>query len=76
MAMSLYKRGQLRQAYASMLESERTAPMSQFRCWTLLQMALVAGDRTVINRECAHVASHAVYGPQARKILAAIQSRS
>lgn len=76
LSMSLYKRGQVRQAYASMIESERIAPMSQFRCWTLLQMALVAGDRTVINRECAHVASHAVYGPQARKILAAIQSRS
>ena len=75
MAMSMYKRGQLRQAYASMLESERTAPMSAFRCWTLLQMALVAGDRTVIDRECAHVAHHKVYGPRARKIQDAIHSR-
>ncbi len=76
MAMSLYKRGQLRQAYASMLESERTAPMTEFRCWTLLQMALVAGDRKIIDRECAHVAHHAVYGPKARKIQEAINARS
>jgi Putative zinc-finger len=76
MAMSMYKRGQLRQAYASMLESEKTAPMTEFRCWTLLQMALVAGDRKIIDRECEHVANHPVYGPQARKIQEAINSRS
>lgn len=76
MAMSQFKRGQLKPAYAAMLESEKIAPMTQFRCWTLLQMALVAGDRKVIERECSHVASHLIYGPQARKIRAAIQSRS
>ncbi len=75
MALSMYHRGYETQAYAAMLESEHIAPMSEYRCWTLLQLALLHGDRKIIERECQHVSHHAVYGPLAAKISQQVAAR-
>jgi hypothetical protein len=75
MAMSMFRRGNPNQAYAAMQESERTAPLSEYRCWTLLQMALLKGDRKVVERECNHVRNNASYGPKAKAILKAVAER-
>ena len=50
--MAHYRQGDLNQAAALMDASERTQPMSAFRCWSALQMGLATGNRARIDREC------------------------
>ena len=60
--------------YAAM--SEDTAPMTHFRCWYALQMALLAGDESRIGLECLHLDGDPLFSAKTRRILRAVQRRS
>jgi hypothetical protein len=74
-AMAEYRKGNLNAAGGLMAESERTRPMSAFRCWSALQMALVTGNRQRIDRECGHLAGHPEYKQRVRQIRDAVARR-
>jgi Tfp pilus assembly protein PilF len=74
-AMAEYRKGNLAQAGEWMDASERTQPMSAFRCWSALQLGLATGSRARIDRECKHLADHPQYADQVRRIRKAVERR-
>ena len=56
-------------------ESERSQPMTAFRCWTALQMGLATGSRARIDRECKHLEGHPKYSARAREVQEAVRKR-
>jgi hypothetical protein len=74
-AMAEYKEGNISAAGELMAQSERARPMSAFRCWGALQMALATGNRARIDRECAHLDGHPGYGAQVRQIRQTVMRR-
>jgi hypothetical protein len=74
-AMAEYRKGNPDAAGSLMAESERTKPMSAFRCWSALQMALATGNRERIDRECKHIGNHPAYAERVRQIRVAVQRR-
>jgi hypothetical protein len=69
LAICLYEERRFAEGYREMQASEATLPRNPFRCWTLLQCALLANDTTVVEREVGHLAGDPEYGSQAQKIL-------
>ncbi len=74
-AMAEYREGNLKAAGGLMAESERTQPMSAFRCWSALQMALATGNRERIDRECKHIGNDPEYAERVRQIREAVLRR-
>jgi hypothetical protein len=74
-AMAEYRQGHSAQAEKLMDESERSQPMTEFRCWAALQMALATGSRVRIDRECKHLENAPGYAPQVRDIRQSIGRR-
>lgn len=74
-AMVHYRQGDLNQAAALMDASERTQPMSAFRCWSALQMGLATGNRARIDRECRHLAGHPQFADKVRQIQETLRQR-
>ena len=74
-AMSLYKNGLISDAYRAMLISEATPPRDTYRCWTMLQFALLVGQKDIVVREVGHLAKDPDYGAMAQTILATVQAR-
>jgi len=74
--MARYRQGDLAQAHKLMQQSERTRPLTDYRCWTALQFALLTGDRAGIDRECQHVDGDPRYQARARKILETVRKRT
>jgi hypothetical protein len=62
-------------AKEALFKSEQMSPMSAYRCWTALQIALVFGDKPAILRECDHLAKDAQYGDDVRRILEEVNKR-
>jgi hypothetical protein len=56
-------------------QSERTQPMSAFRCWATLQLALSTGDRPGVERECKHLEGHPLYSSRVQQIREAVRKR-
>jgi hypothetical protein len=75
LSMALYREGKPADAYDAMRVSERMAPMTAYRCWATLQLALLRGDCAQIERECSHVAGHPQYADRERKIQNIIRQR-
>jgi hypothetical protein len=71
-AMSLYKTLLMTDGYREMLKSEAMSPRESFRCWVMLQFALMVGDRKVLEREVEHLSSDAKYKEPAKKIMARV----
>jgi hypothetical protein len=74
-AMTKYRQGNTIAAVALMDQSERTQPMSAFRCWAALQLGLATGSRARIDRECKHLDGHPKYSARAREIQEAVRKR-
>jgi len=74
-AMAEYRQGHSAEAEKLMDESERTEPMTEFRCWAALQMALANGSRARIDRECKHLDNVPGYAPQIRHIQQTVRQR-
>jgi anti-sigma factor RsiW len=67
-AMCEYRQGHSADAEKLMDESEGSQPMTEFRCWAALQLALATGSRVRIDRECKHLENAPGYAPQVRRI--------
>ena len=74
-AMAEYRRGKPGEAEKLMDQSERSQPMSGYRCWTALQLGLATGSRARIDRECKHLDSDPDYAPGVRQIRQAVSRR-
>jgi len=74
-AMIEYRRGKTAAAVALMDQSERTRPMSAFRCWAALQLGLATGSRPRVDRECKHLDGHPRYAARVREIREAVSKR-
>jgi hypothetical protein len=74
-AMAEYRRGNAVAAVALMDQSERTQPMSAFRCWAALQLGLATGSRARVDRECKHLEGHPQYAARVREIREAVHKR-
>jgi len=74
-AMAEYRLGNIRDAEKLMGESERTQPMSGYRCWGALQMGLATGSRPRVDRECKHLEGDPAYGPRVEQIRQAVNRR-
>jgi hypothetical protein len=74
-AMDEYRLGNSGAAVALMDQSERTQPMSAFRCWAALQLGLATGSRARVDRECKHLDGHPRYSARVREIQEAVRKR-
>lgn len=74
-AMDEYRQGNKGAASALMDQSERTQPMSAFRCWAALQLGLATGSRARVDRECKHLEGHPQYAGRVREIREAVHKR-
>jgi tetratricopeptide (TPR) repeat protein len=74
-AMAEYRQGNTKAALALMDQSERTQPMSAYRCWAALQLGLATGRRATVERECKHLDGHPKYSARAREIQEAVRKR-
>ena len=74
-AMAEYRLGNTGAAVALMDQSERTQPMSAFRCWAALQLGLATGNRARVDRECKHLDGHPQYSARAKEIQEAVRKR-
>ena len=74
-AMAEYRRGKTAAAVALLDQSERTQPMSAFRCWAALQLGLATGNRAHVDRECKHLQGHSQYSARVREIQEAVRKR-
>jgi hypothetical protein len=61
MGMAEYKQGNLKDALEAMRASEATSPVTGYRCWGTLQLALMLGDKETIRRELKHVTNESAY---------------
>ncbi|HTM51215.1 MAG TPA: hypothetical protein VL285_21115 [Bryobacteraceae bacterium] len=67
-AMAEYRLGNASEAERLMDRAERGQPMTEYRCWTALQLGLATGSRPRIDRECAHLERSPGYASQIRQI--------
>jgi uncharacterized membrane-anchored protein len=74
-AMAEYRQGRPGEAEKLMDQSERSQPMSGYRCWAALQLGLATGSRARIDRECRHLDSDPNYAPLVQHIQQAVQRR-
>jgi hypothetical protein len=74
-AMTAYRKGNRTEAVELMDQSERTQPMSAFRCWAALQLGLATGNRPRVDRECKHLEGHPQYSARAKEIQQAVRKR-
>ena len=75
-AMCEYRQGHSDEAENLMDESERSQPMTEYRCWAALQLGLATGSRVRIDRECRHLENAPGYAPQVRQIQQAVRRRA
>lgn len=69
LGMSLYREGKTAEAFRAMRISERMAPQTPYRCWTMLQFALLMGDRATVEKEARHAGAEPAYAAQCRDVL-------
>jgi hypothetical protein len=74
-AMAEYGQGKTADAEKLMDQSERTQPMTAYRCWAALQLGLATGSRARVDRECKHLAADPAYGTRARQIEQTVSRR-
>jgi len=72
---ALLKLGLMTDAYREFSKSEALPPRDSFRCWVMLQFALLVGDNNVIDREAEHLADDPEYGPQIKKLMEEVRKR-
>jgi hypothetical protein len=69
LGMALYHQGKMPEGFRAMRISERMAPQTGYRCWTMLQFALLLGDRATVEKEASHVGAEPAYAARCRDIL-------
>jgi hypothetical protein len=55
--------------YRAMLKAEAMPPRNSFRCWAMLQSALMVGNRAIAEREIGHLSADPDFGLRAKNIL-------
>lgn len=76
LALHAHGRGDHAAAHRYAAMSEGMDPMTHFRCWYALQMALLAGDESRVSLECRHLDADPLFSAKTRRILRAVQRRS
>jgi hypothetical protein len=76
LALHAHNRGNHGAANRYAGQSESMAPMTHFRCWYALQMALLDGDESRVRHECGHLDGDPRFSNRTRAILAAVRRRS
>ncbi|MCU1258380.1 MAG: hypothetical protein JWO80_1265 [Bryobacterales bacterium] len=69
LGMAEYHEGKMTEAFRAMRISERMAPQTGYRCWTMLQFALLLGDRATVEKEAHHAGSEPEYAARCKEIL-------
>ena len=69
LGMADYHLGKKEEAFRAMRASERMAPQTPYRCWTMLQFGLLLGDPATVKREAHHAGDDPAYQPRCRDIL-------
>ena len=69
LGMAEYHEGKKTEAFRAMKASERMEPQTPYRCWTMLQFALLMGDRATVEREARHAGEDPAYAPRCQAIL-------
>jgi hypothetical protein len=72
---ALYQERMLSASKEALVKSESMQPMSAYRCWSALQIALIVGDKDIVLRECKHLEKDPQYGEQVAKIRGEVQKR-
>jgi len=72
---ALYREKMISASRDALLKSEEMSPGSAYRCWTALQIGLILGEKSVVMRECGHLAKDPKYGEQVAKILEEVKKR-
>ena len=75
-AYALLQLGNVVGALSESRAAERSKPPSPYRCWFLAQVAYLAGNRSICEREIRHVSGHPTYGPEAAKLRKDLHSSS
>ncbi len=74
-AVLLYDQNMTSDGYRVMLKSEAMNPRNPFRCWALMQCALIVGDMKTVAREVDHLSSDPEYADRAKALLARARAR-
>jgi hypothetical protein len=72
---ALYREQMASAAKEALLKAEEMEPMSSYRCYSALQIALILGDKPVVLRECDHLATDPQYKDDVAKILDEVKKR-
>jgi len=72
---ALFRERMVSASQEALLKAEAMRPMSAYRCWTALQIALILANKPVIMRECDHLANHPEYREQVQKIREEVKRR-
>lgn len=75
-AVGLYEQQSISEGYHAMLKSEAMDPRDPFRCWAMLNCALIVGDLPTVEREADHLAANPDYGKLAKSLLEKARAKS
>jgi hypothetical protein len=74
-AVIQYQRNSVSEGYRAMLKAEAMPPRNSFRCWAMLQCALLVGELKTVEREVEHLSTDPEYAQPAKAILARVRQR-
>ncbi len=69
LGMADYHLGKNEAGFRAMRASERMQPQTGYRCWTMLQFALLLGDRATVEKEARHAGADTKFQSRCREIL-------
>jgi len=75
-AVGLYAQKDVPGGYNAMLRSEAMSPRNTFRCWAMMQCALIVGDMATVERETEHLAGDLRYAKKAKELLAKAKAQT
>ena len=74
LAVCLFGEQRSADGYREMQTAEATPPRNVYRCWLLLQCALLEGDTAIAEREIGHLAGDPEYGPRVKDLQSRMQA--
>ncbi|MEO7652665.1 MAG: zf-HC2 domain-containing protein [Bryobacteraceae bacterium] len=72
-ALARLQEGDMISSENAMYASERAPPITHYRCWAALQLALLTGNRARIEMECRHLDGDPAYADRTSKIRSALE---
>ncbi len=74
-AMTLLRNQLPTDGYREMLKAEAMPPRDAYRCWIMLQFALMTGNKDIVEREVEHLSADPEYAARAKAILQKVTER-